>query len=331
VNFVRNQALDTTIIDESADSWRSAEVTVDIILDSMKVRARVQRDGVGLWFARVLGADFATVRAVAAAVAAEAGASSCMVPFAIPIDPSTTMTLGQLMVLKTADSSTVAGVDPFFAPFAMEPDPNVPNYCPRARGDDADQAWGGSNVCSTCAPSTGRFPGEAQGGWHQATPVDEWLAGEQNPGGSYYPGDGYTENICGNNCSQINAGEQRTIVTGDMDGPTAWGVNARLALDPDVTWNENDNQVYRGNTPLDDYGSTPRVVKVPTFDRNELTHSSDRTFTINGFSYFFLERGPDAGFYNPTDQLEIIGRFLYHAPGDAGGGSIYSRVLRLVE
>lgn len=73
-------------------------------------------------------------------------------------------------------------------------------------------------------------------------------------------------------------------------------------------------------------------MKVPTFDpATDMTHSSDRTFTITGFAYFFLEPGPQHGFYDPADQLEITGRFLFYAPGDAGGSSPYSRVLRLVE
>jgi hypothetical protein len=119
-----------------------------------------------------------------------------------------------------------------------------------------------------------------------------------------------------------------------MDGPTAWGVNARLALDPDVY--VVGDQLYRpGSTdPLEEYSDSPRVIVVPTFDPTEPYnphHSSDREFTISGFGYFFLEDGPEHGFYNPTEQLEIMGRWLFFAPGDGPGGSTFTRYLRLVE
>lgn len=334
-NNVRNQLLDTVIVAQGPDYWQSAEVTVTIIFDSLKVRARVERAGIGLWFAKLIGRSVATVAATAAAVAAESGGSSCVVPFAIPIDPANPMTLGQLVTLKSPnDSSIVAGVDPFYAPFSMTDDPNVPDYCPRARGDDPDQAWGRAGVCPSCISGlpTGRFPGHLQGGWHHQTPVEQWLA-NQSPTGSYFPGNDYAENICGNNCSPLSVGQQETILTGSMDGPTAWGVNARLAQDQDVWWDESTKQIFRGtsSTPLTNYSATPRVLTVPTFDSGQLTHPSQRQFNINGFAYFYLEAGPEHGFYDPTKQTAILGRFLFFAPGNTGGTSPFSRVLQLVE
>jgi hypothetical protein len=330
LNTVRNVAIDTVTIDEAQYSWESSEVRVDVILDSMKVRATVRRQGIGLWFAAILGDDFAAVAATATAQAAQAGAAACMVPFAIPVPPGAQMTLGQEMMLKSADSSVIAEADPFFAPFSLPADENVMPYCPRATGLQ-DQAWGRTNNCTSCSTQNGRFPGESFGGWHQATPVNAWMNGVENPEGSFYPGNGYAENICGDNCSPVDAGSEQTIITGDMDGPTAWGVNARLAQDADAWWNPSDDRIWRGNAPLEDYNSSPRVVKVPTFDPADITHASDRNFNINGFAFYFLERGPQHGFYDPTDQLEIQGRFLYHAPGTESGNSPYSRILRLVE
>jgi len=260
-NQVLEVALDTATVSESTDAWQSPEVTIEILEDSMMVRASVRRTGIGLWLGKFFGEDLATVAGAASAEAAVPGASGCTIPFAIPVDPSAPMEFGQLMVLKAADSATVAGADPFFAPFATEGDADV------AAEDD---------------------------------------------------------------CVVVAAGDEQTLAALDRDGPTARAVHSRLDRDPTVFWNERDGRLWRGGTRLADYVSTPRAMRVPTFDRNELAQSGEGTFTITGFAYFFLETGPEPAYNSPTNQLEITGRFLFPAPDGAGSASPYSRALRLV-
>jgi hypothetical protein len=266
---VLSVALDTATLMDSRDAWKSHEVTVEILEDSMKVRAQVRRTGVGLWLGRIFGEDVTTVAGVAAAEAALPGAGTCMVPFAIPVDPSADLELGRVMVLKTVDSTTVGGDELFFAPFAMESHPNT--------------------------------------------------------------GPGCSGGTCGDGCgASVRPGDERALVPIDTDSPTSRGLHARLARDPDVFWNDRDDRLWRGGTRLEDYVSTPRVVKVPTFDRGELRRSGQRTFTVTGFAYLFLESGPDPVYNGSPGQLEISGRFLFHdAPGDTASASPYARALRL--
>jgi hypothetical protein len=60
------------------------EVSVWVDLDSSTVRARVRREGVPTWFARLLGIDAVNIGAEATAWAGAAGAAQCVKPFAIP-------------------------------------------------------------------------------------------------------------------------------------------------------------------------------------------------------------------------------------------------------
>ncbi len=268
-SLVLSVALDTATVAESRDAWQSPEVRVEILRDSMKVRALVRRRGVGVWIDRIFGEDATSVAGMAAAEAAVPGASTCMVPFAIPVDPNADLELGQIMVLRTADSSTVAGPDPVFAPFALEEGPDARPSCPR-------------------------------------------------------------ENPCGLGCMLASPGDEKTLVTLDMDSPTTKGLHARLARDPDVFWNDRDDRLWRGGSRLQDYVSTPRVVRVPTFDRSELTESGQGTFTITGIAYFFLESAPEPVYAGPAGQLEITGRFLFHdVPEDPESATSYARALRL--
>ncbi len=71
-NVVRNVQVD------------SSEVTVQVLPDERKVRVWIRRNGLGTWFARVLGINAVDVAAKAAAQASEAGEGSCLKPFAVP-------------------------------------------------------------------------------------------------------------------------------------------------------------------------------------------------------------------------------------------------------
>jgi uncharacterized membrane protein YgcG len=71
-NVVRNQAI------------APEEVSVWVDLDSATVRAAVRRDGVPTWFARIFGVDAVDIGAEATAWAGEAGAATCVKPFAVP-------------------------------------------------------------------------------------------------------------------------------------------------------------------------------------------------------------------------------------------------------
>ena len=87
-NYVGGTYIDTagqvTTITGSRYVTTSHEGEVQVLPDSVKVRVIVRRAAVGTLFARVLGYFNVPISAKAAAVAAAAGGSSCLMPFAIP-------------------------------------------------------------------------------------------------------------------------------------------------------------------------------------------------------------------------------------------------------
>lgn len=60
------------------------DVSVAVDVDASTVRARVRRDGVPTWFARLVGIDSVDIGAEATAWAGSAGAAQCVKPFAVP-------------------------------------------------------------------------------------------------------------------------------------------------------------------------------------------------------------------------------------------------------
>ena len=60
-----------------------SEVTVTVIYDSQKVRVKVRRAVVPVWFARIFGMNAFPIGATAAAVADYAGGAVCSKPVAV--------------------------------------------------------------------------------------------------------------------------------------------------------------------------------------------------------------------------------------------------------
>jgi Tfp pilus assembly protein PilX len=77
VDFATNNTIrNAPILAEDVSIWVDTEAAT--------VRAAVRRDGVSTWFARLFGVDAVDVGAEATAWAAEAGAATCVKPFAVP-------------------------------------------------------------------------------------------------------------------------------------------------------------------------------------------------------------------------------------------------------
>ena len=119
-----------------------------------------------------------------------------------------------------------------------------------------------------------------------------------------------------------------------MDGPTAQGVNAILAADPNVVFNQSTGRLERSGSEID-FHETDRVVKVALYDPATYSHPSQTSISFTGFAYWFLEfTPPNSGtYYNPDQQPPILGRFLFTAPGTGGGVATgpFSRYLRLIQ
>ncbi len=94
----------------------------------------------------------------------------------------------------------------------------------------------------------------------------------------------------------ISIGDMIDTEPGNMDGPTATGIQYRLNLDPYST--------FENFVP-----SSPRVILIPIIDSFEI--DGRKVVRVNGFASFFLED------YNLSSD-EIVGRFFERVvPGDA--------------
>jgi hypothetical protein len=143
----------------------------------------------------------------------------------------------------------------------------------------------------------------------------------------------------------LSIGPTYQVETGNIAGPSAQGGNVLLALDPHLTWNPYGGQhgtggLERNGTPVDptQQGVSPRVIKVALYDTTTFTHPSDAASGIQftGFAYWMLEwkNLSKWTFYDPDNQNEaIVGRFLFYAPGTAGGAQTgpFTRYLRLIK
>jgi hypothetical protein len=251
------------------------------------------------------------VAASATAEAAAAGETACMKPFAIPDEGYTPDDMGQLDTLKAADenAATGSGVDSYFFPIVLPHDPNITQTCPQAGNE-----WGGFHP-----------KGATVGG----------NCGTTNPPGSNSCW--YRANICNQNCAVMNAGTPYPVQKGDMDGPSAQGINALLAADPNVAWDPFAQRITRNGSPID-FDETGRVIKVALYDKATYFHPSQTTIQFTGFAYWFLEFANATNpalppYYNPAQQAPILGRFMFYAPGTAGGPVVgpFTRYLRLIQ
>ncbi len=109
-----------------------------------------------------------------------------------------------------------------------------------------------------------------------------------------------------------------------MVGPTADGVAALIAQDPDAYWDDGKNRV------VSSFGNhSPRVITVALFDPTEIVKGGRQTIRFNNFARFFIEEQA-----SPHDP--VVGRFMYYvaasgSTSDAGTrtGSLVKR-LRLI-
>jgi hypothetical protein len=282
----------------------SAEVVVQPNTDRYTVYVRINHPFVPMLFGKIFR-PFYSIAAAATAEAAEAGQIACMKPWAIPDEGYSPEDIGQLDTLKAADENA-SGVDSYFFPFVLPHDPTITQTCPQA--------------------------GNQWGGFHPRGATNGGNCGITNPPGSNACW--YRANICNENCATVDAGVPYDVQKGDMDGPTAQGVNAILAADPNVQFNPSTGRLERNGSEID-FSETDRVVKVALYDKATYTHPDQTAISFTGFAYWFLEFSPAGShtYYNPDQQPPILGRFLFFAPGTGGGTQTgpFARYLRLIQ
>jgi len=313
-NEIRNAAVD------------SSEITVQVVPDSSKVRVWVERESIGTWFARLIGFDDLTVRAMAAAQATEAGAARCLKPIALPdmwydFDDDDGDRIWQ------DGEEWVLGSDPNdrYVPYGgPDGSADATGYGSEFRGPARDYGrqitLKAQDPNSEYAPNPGVFlPWRLPLDDDQEPCTSGGGGGGQDAGGAVY-----RQNLCSCNDSQIQLGTEYEIQPGNMVGPTFQGIDEVIAKDPGAWWSDEGIQ---GSASGGDGFMSPRVVKLAMFDPTEIEGSGMQTIRFNNFALMFLEQQS-----NP--QAPIVGRFLYYVSGEESSGPTTGslvRHLRLVE
>lgn len=309
----------------------TAEVYVEVMPDSSKVRVYIQRHQLETFFARIFGVDSASVSAKAAAQATPGGSeATCVKPFAVPDRWAEDQTDDNTNRIWDQDESWV--YDPElgdqYYPLGsaqvsvMEFTGYGSNWAYDRNGDYARDY--GRPITIKAASDTGD-PSDA--------PVDSFffpfvIPSNNRVGDCKYTSqnisgaDPYRSNICQCNMTGITLGTSYQTENGDMEGPTFQGVTALVKMDRSAYWD--------GYAVQSDYGINrgPRVITVALFDPNEYRKPGKTTIKFNNFAKVFIE-GMD------TEEDPVRARFLGFVSGskvgkNPGVGSLV-KVLQLVE
>jgi len=331
-------ALRHTIKGEPVDS---SEVTVEVLPDEFKVRVTVRREGMPVWFARVLGWDSIDIEAMAAAQAVAASTARCLKPIALP-------DMWEDADQDDGDNVWEAGED---WEFGSDPNDRYQRWDGPGDPDGASATGYGSDHRTDLDADYGRtvqikasnpqsefnfepgifFPWRLPPDPNQEE-CDQGGGGANDAGGATY-----RRNICSCNRSPIELDTPYDLEPGNMIGPTAQGIGELIDEDPDVYWEPSANGGEGGPARPDanadngwvDVGtSTARVIKIALFDPSQITGSGMQSIEFNNFALMFLESQQ-----NPL--APVVARFMYFAGGDGEGegptqGSLV-RYLRLVE
>jgi hypothetical protein len=341
LNFVRNRRV---VADEP-------EVIIWVIPDSQKVRARVQRTGLPVWFARFLGQTEMRVSAIAAAHAVTAGSHPCVKPFAIP------------------DRWEENSGDDFNANLIMDFDTNIP--CSGAVQCSENEVWTfdegdvyrpSSEYDANTATSWGSQwldPTDRDAGARLLiSPQYALQAGD--PGWYQYwqlPESGSTCSTKGMNCLRENiqscinledlgigdtvspdgdleeSEEMAAPTPGNRSKPVYDAIREILDQDPDIYWDTDTNAPAY---PEGDFGSvwdSPRVITVLLVHPADIRSGASHDMRIVDFATLFLEDPVEVyGTAGNDFHKPITGRLLQYGSGQIGpGASVLQKVLRLIE
>ncbi|HEU5050919.1 MAG TPA: Tad domain-containing protein, partial [Gemmatimonadales bacterium] len=252
--------VDTTGLGTTVDGTRwiveSKEAVIIIIPDSFKVRAIIRRQNIGTFFGRIMGQSLATVSAKAAAEAVNSNGTKCVKPFALPD------------MWQDVDDD-VDGDRLWDEGEEWEYDPAVDEYKPY-QGDpvqygNIDDTGYGSHWRDESPDDLGdTFIGD-KGRQIHIKPQDPNETGIIYPG-IFYPwvmpedptqeancgigGSGgeegaapYSQNICSCNNSLVLLGVDYEIKTGNMVGPSYFGIQDLIDLDPKAEWDPAGDSV----------------------------------------------------------------------------------------
>lgn len=313
--FARRNNIRAVVID-------SSEVTIQVLPNEQKVWVRIERQGIGLWFASLLGRTQSSVAAAAAAAARPANGATCVAPWAVPDAWADTGDDTNGNREWDVGEDWEFGDDPgdYYERFN-----NNPLAVPAETGYGSDYRNGnGSGVTN----DFGR-----QITLKVDNPQSTLAAGFFNPIriGTNSGAADYRRAIYECSNQVVTLGTPVRVESGRMVGPTEQGVDSLVALDPAAYWDPSTNTVINSSWGAG-WLSSPRVKVLPLYDPNQIAAiKGGADIVFNNFALVFVEGHQQIG----RNDTVVRGRLLYYARGlNAGGGSVFGsliRVLQLVE
>jgi Flp pilus assembly protein TadG len=295
---VQNAIAAATATENGVMNARASVITEDVTFPTIdRIRVRVQRSGVRgnpimPFIAPMFGINAIDLGAAATAEVAPANAMTCVKPFTVPDkwierqtppwDPDDTFDAFDKKGNPLADPD-------IYIPLGQ---PGYTGYSPKTdRGALITlKAANGTNI----APST-YFP-YAMAGVTGASEYD-WNIG---------------------NCNQTIMGYNEMILSepGNMAGPTASGMDALIARDPNAYWDTFNNKVVSTMFP------SPRVVALPLFDpvywETGKQNGRYTDFKVVNYMGFFIEEMQGN---NVRGRITPIGGLLSGSAGPAPTGA----------
>lgn len=130
----------------------------------------------------------------------------------------------------------------------------------------------------------------------------------------------YGENIMNGSSVPIEIGDILQVEPGNMVGPTKQGVDYLISQDPGAYWDDSLGGVTNSAHP--GY-SSPRIIKIPFYDRNDPPSSGRNTVTVVRLGAFFLEG---------MQGRNVTGRFMeITTSGIPGGGGSMLFSVKLIQ
>lgn len=328
-----------TTIDGTRWIVETKEAVIVIIPDSFKVRAIIRRQNIGTFFGRIMGQSLATVAAVAAAEAVNSNGAKCVKPFALPDMWS------ELDDDANGNRLWDNGEEWEYSPETDEYKPYKGDPVEYGNIDDTGYGSDWRNE-STGPTSPDKYVGD-KGRQITIKPQDPNETGVITPG-IFYPwvipedptqdsdcgvgGSGggedgaapYSQNICSCNNSEVLLGVDYEIQTGNMVGPSYFGIKDLISLDPTATWDPIGDSVM--NSKAENWLDSPRVIKIALWDPVEISKSGKTSIKFTNIALMFVES-------QKKMQDPIIARFITYAQGSAttGPGGPLIKTLRLIE
>jgi Flp pilus assembly protein TadG len=233
---------------------------------------------------------------------------------------------GRRVTIKVTDPHDT-WTSSIFLPWVLPPDPNQATCGSDDRRGGGGAGGGGDSGGGGGGEDDGGGPGQGKGsGWFKWADRRGGLGappgrGSENPDGSGGSGGGvdrdggqgrgaarYRQNICSCNASAIDLDTEYMIEPGNMVGPTYYGVQTLINMDPDAYWDDRSNRV------ISEHGmDSPRVITVAVFHPGELSSPGRQYVRFNNFVRVFLEE-------QASPQDPVTGRMLYYVPGLGSAG-----------